>query len=375
MYSVTEEIYTLRNGRTFEIDQTNSNRYRLVALEADGTKTAYYFGVPIYNVHTRKILDLKFYKDEKGSRMIGSNADINIGESIRLENKNDFCNITMPEGYAHRNERCVAYNGAEIYPTTNGIACRAVCGEGGKFVFSLKTGKPFYHIRHNGKYFALMREKFKPFVTVSCIGAVDALGDIIAPAEIKYRKINDAEYELSVSSNAPDSHSVLFEINLQEEKLIQDTTVESKNPKSNNAFGGTAFVGNSVTFGEQWLYSRPDYSKLRDLFGHSVHRVTLYAPTFDKNKVLLSAYGLSNRFCSFGSNWNNKKPANNTLNVSSRINGYQKIDLTNMMVQAQRLMTRSEGWILKNVVKSSGFSVISTGDSFYAPQILEVKFK
>ena len=49
MNSVLSEIIRLRCGRTPVIDYHNSNRYCIVVSEDNGTKTAYCFGVPIYN--------------------------------------------------------------------------------------------------------------------------------------------------------------------------------------------------------------------------------------------------------------------------------------------------------------------------------------
>lgn len=65
MTSIFEEILKLRNGTPLVIDDKNSNRYRIVTVEPNGSKTAYYFSTPIYNHRTRKALDLKFHtKDE-----------------------------------------------------------------------------------------------------------------------------------------------------------------------------------------------------------------------------------------------------------------------------------------------------------------------
>ena len=61
MNSILGEISTLRKGAPLVIDYKNSNRYRLVAIEQNGTKTAYYFSSPIYNSRTRKAVDMKFY--------------------------------------------------------------------------------------------------------------------------------------------------------------------------------------------------------------------------------------------------------------------------------------------------------------------------
>ena len=60
MQSVLREIARLRNGTPIIIDYHNSNRYRLVVQENNGSKTAYYFstqprkeGVNGYRSHHR----------------------------------------------------------------------------------------------------------------------------------------------------------------------------------------------------------------------------------------------------------------------------------------------------------------------------------
>ena len=61
MNSILGEINILRKGAPLVIDHKNSNRYRLVAIEPNGTKTAYYFSSPIYNSRTRKSVDIIYY--------------------------------------------------------------------------------------------------------------------------------------------------------------------------------------------------------------------------------------------------------------------------------------------------------------------------
>ena len=375
MKSILGEIYKLRKKEPLVVDRSNKSRYRLVSHEENGSKTAYYFSVPIYNERDRKLLNLEFQNHGHSAALLGSNANIVLGSLLLIENCQDSCQLSMPNGYHFKDEHCVCYQGAEVFPTTNGVAIQVDLNEERLYRFRLKTGKSFYQIRSNNKYFALMSEKFKPFVTVSCIGSLYQNGELFAPAEMKYQKINDREYEVTVFSNSVYAKQILFEINLQENKLFQDTTVESKNPKQNNAFGGTAFIGNSNTFGEQWLYARPDFSILNDLLGKSIQKAYLYIPILHRNDMNLMTVGLSTRFCSFGSTWDNKKAGSQKTNLSEVNSGYHKIDVTDMITHNQRLLTAAEGWIIKSAVKNSGYSVVSTGDSFYAPQILEVIFR
>ena len=184
------------------------------------------------------------------------------------------------------------------------------------------------------------------------------------------------EKVLTISATSPFGCSVLFEANLYENKLFQDTTVESLNPTINNAFGSTAYIGNTALFGLQWLYSRPDYSRIQELMDKCINKAILHMPKYNKNNVELSAFRVAARFCSFGSNWDNKIGSGTAISDSTVVNGYQSIDLTDLIVDPRtRTITKSEGLILKPKIKDGGFSAVATGDSYYAPQILEINYR
>ncbi len=260
--------------------------------------------------------------------------------------------------------------------TLNGIAYRSVINGTQKISFDVEISQPFLSVRSNDGCFALMKEKFSPFVVFSCIGTFDMSGNLIAPAKIEYQKLTDKRYRISFMSTSPLGYSILFEANLYENKLFQDTTVESKNISANNAFGGVGFIGNTAIYGEQWLYSRLDYTRLPEIMDKRIGTVTFYMPNYNQNDVELKAFKVATRFCSFGSNWSNKISGDVAFAESNSINGYQSIDLTPLLVDKNtRTISRSEGLILKSKVRDSGFSAIATGDSYYAPQILEVNFR
>ena len=375
MNSILNEIRKIRKDDILRIDRTNKNRYRIVTYERNTLKTAYYFSVPIYSQSDRKLLDLTFHNYKGSCLLNGSNSTIYISDSVLLKNKHGSCRITLPSRYLTQTDKCVFYNGVKVFPTTNGIAIQADLNAQGQYRFLLNLEQGGYQIRGNNKYLAFMIEKFKPFVTVSCIGSIYKAEEIFAPAEIKYQKLTDREYEITIHSNNMLAKQILLEINCQETKLFQDTTVESKTPSQNNVFGGTAFIGNSSLFGEQWLYARPDFSIFSDLWGQTIQSANLYIPMLHQTSLQLMTVGLTTRFCSFGSNWNNKKASSQAAILSDHVSGYHKINIVNLIAQNQKLLTTSEGWIIKSAVKNNGFTSVSTGDSFYAPQILEVTFK
>lgn len=375
MKSILKEIEKIRESKPISIDYKNNNRYRVLVNENDCTKTAYYFSCPIYNSKTRKVVDFKFYQKDGAIYSLGSNNNITFSNSVRMENNEGYAEISLENVVSPISVSELASGNHRIHPTANGFLYKINCTNKKTITFDLEVGKPFMEVRANNKCFSLMSERFRPFITVSCIGAADDNGQIIAPAKMDYQKISDKKYRITVSSCSPIGKWNLLESNLYEAKLIQDTTVESMNPSSNNAFGSSAFIGNTSEYGEQWLYSRPDFDKLSDLNGKKILRAILHLPNHNHNNVELECFRVSARFCSFGSNWGNKISASSFISDSSAKSNYESINLTDLLTDKFGNLSRSDGLILRAKTKNNGFSVITTGDSYYAPQIFEINFK
>lgn len=376
MQSVLGEISKLRRGSPIIIDYHNRNRYRLVVQENNGTKTAYYFSTPIYSRRTRKMIDVKFQSNGGAIFLNGSNTNITVSRNVLIENAEGSCYIELSQNCNLISSQKVRCGSMVLIPTTNGVAFKCALKTNEKATFTIEVGQPFLNVRANDRCFALMKERFRPFVVFSCIGTVDTSGNVIAPAKIEYQKLTDRHYRIAIFSTSPLAQSVLFEANLYENKLFQDTTVESMNPSTNNAFGSVGFIGNSSAYGEQWLYTRLDYSRIPEIMDKRIQKAVLHMPKLNQSKVEFSAYKVSARFCSFGSNWNNKIPGETPVSDSSSQNGYQSLDFTSLLIDGRtKTITKSEGLILKPKVKGSGFSVIATGDSYLAPQIMEINFR
>lgn len=375
MNSIFEEIAILRHGAPMVIDYKNSNRYRLVIIESNGSKTAYYFSSPIYNNKTKKAVDMKFHPKGNVAYKSGSNANIQVSNNIRMENDEGSCVISLENRISHISENEVVFGNGKIYPTTNGVAIQKNTSDEKPFVFTIEISKPFLEVRANDKYFALMSEQFRPFVTISCIGTSDADGNIISPARISYQKISDRGYTITVVPCSSLEKSVLIEANLYEPKLFQDTTVESKNAKANNAFGSVGFIGITKEFGEQWLYSRPDYSKMPELHDKKILRAILHLPKLNKGENELIASKVEARFCSFGSTWDNKIAAACTIDDVRTEDRYVNLNLMPIITNKQGRIFMGEGFILKSKMKNSDFSTIATGDNYLFPQILEINYR
>lgn len=376
MDNLLDEIKKLRKDKEMVFERSNNDRYRIVCLEKDGSKTAYCFSTSIYNDKTRKLLDLKFHKNNMGTFSVGSNSEIFYSNIIKMQNHSGVCNLFMGDPIKYYSEKMLVYGNNFVYPTTNGLIYKAVCKGNQSFSFDLQVENENYFLRSNDKYFALMSERFKPFVTVSCIGVAEKNNNIISPAKITFQKLNGGRYRITIIPCSPMGTWLLFEINLYEPKLFQDTTVESKNTKTNNAFGGTAFLGNTAEYGEQWLYSRWDFSKMLDFSDKKILKAVLHLPKHNCSNTELSAYKVDARFCSFGSTWSNKISASSPTRIDSLMcEGYQNIDITTLLADKVGRIVKSEGIVIKPNIRHSGFSAVSTGDSYYAPQILEINFR
>ena len=348
----------------------------MVAREKDGSRTAYCFSTPIYNKKTRKIVDGKFQFNGENVCITGSNADIVLNDCILMENTEGSFSLKLHENPVMLSPREVRCGLNRIFPTINGIAVKCDIKNNDFNSFIAETGKAHLTVRANDRCFALMKEEFRPFVVVSCIGSLDEAGNVIAPAKLEYQKIDDKKYRISFYSTGQSARYVLFEANMYEKKLFQDTTVESMNSYTNNAFGGVGFIGNSSEYGEQWLYSRIDFSQIPEMFDRSVNKIIFRVPKLNSNSVEISGFKVLARFCSFGSNWNNKIGDGARIAESVTANGYQSLDITSLVVDFRtKKIVPSDGLILKSKIKGSGFSVIATGDSYYTPQILEINYR
>lgn len=374
MNSITEEIKKMRSDSSFNVDRTNNNRYAVVLDEDNSTKTAYFFTAPLYNNVTKKAVSMNFFNKDGDVHAVGTNAEITISDSIRLKNDESYFVMPLREKITHSSSKSIYASKDEIFPTLNGIAYKCYINGQSSIDFEFEVGKTYYEIRSNDKYVSLMRERFQPFVTISCIGCINAANEIVAPVKISYFRTNQNKYRITLYPCSLDSKWILFEINLYEEKLMLDTTVESYHPSINNAFGSIAFIGNTSEFGEQWLYSRPDFYKLNTLDGKYINKAILHIPRFNTQKTNMDSYGVFARFCSFGSNWSNKKKETNRVSSAIEHGNYWNIDFKGIVTDNNGRFKMSEGMILKPRKYEEGFAVISTGDSSYAPQILEINY-
>lgn len=372
--NAVRELRGMRETDELEINRSNVNRYRVVLHEEDGTQTAYYFSAPIYNMEDRKLVSLRFLSRNDCYTLKGTNGTVSVfGNTLYLKSAQDRICCDFAAEPLSLSGRVLIGDGIEIHPTLNGAAVKLRCGRAGTTVH-IRTEKPYYNIRANSKCFALMQEPFLPVMTLSGIGAFLEDGRLCGGVKMAFQKTDNRNFSVWLYSPSGAERYLWFEVNLYEQKLFLDTTVESGHPEENNAYGSTAFLGLTRSFGDQWLYTRPDYTILADVLGREIQSAHFYIPMYAGQNVTLSGITLPRRFCSFGSTWENKVEPGGNFDKSTANGRYHVINLTGALKNPEtHMLEQPDGWVLR--VKHGGYTAVSTGDSSFYPQILAIRFR
>ena len=376
MNKFINEIRKIRKENELSIDE-NNKRHRIVVLNEDNSKSMYCFSVPIRNIRTNSIVDLKFHNEGGFFSALGSSVSMEFNDKIRVLNKNGICEIDFGMPLVYKDEYTLGYGEeSEISLTSNGIVCTTYSKNKDGFMFKFELSNSYSLLSENNCAFSLMIEKFTPYFTVSSIGCYDERNNLIAPVEVKYFRIAEKKWGIKVVPCVENYNQFKFEINFHDEKIIQDTTVESLRPQKRNPFGGMAYIGNTEWFGTQWLYIRPELIFNHDVLSMNTERVKLYLPKLNDSFNTLKAYKTAYRFCSFGSRW--AKKIGEFLNeVNIEISeDYISLDLTDICInKTQKTVDAITGVVIKQVGDANGFVAVATGDNYYRPAILEIKNK
>lgn len=256
-----------------------------------------------------------------------------------------------------------------IQPTLNGVQ---MFGYLEFLKFDTLLNFNYQNIRKSNNCVCFMESKFKPILVFSALCSEHR--DNAQPLLIQYVEQSRRQGLLTAQAENPLCRRGTIEIDFYESKLLQDTPVSAGRPNENNAFGPVAFLGNSHCYGTQWLYCRVDPDKIPELSQNLIGQIKLFFPKIGANPIALEAYGLPNRFCSFGSNWNNKVPRLNTPEKARIHRDYICVDLTNLYVQRGQ-WNSSSGFVMIPQKNECRYQGISTGDCYSAPPILYVSYK
>ena len=122
--------------------------------------------------------------------------------------------------------------------------------------------------------------------------------------------------------------------------------------------------------------SAPDISKIPFLSSRELIKVKLYIPLLNRYASKLCIFPTVRRFCSFGSTWDTKVDASKQFISGEQKKNYAVFDLSQyVIIPGTNILNQPDGFILRTAQRGSGFAAVSTADSYYAPQILEINYR
>ena len=370
-YSILEAMF----GRKPEpVEEQYNNRYSLTVKTKDKTRKTYCFSTPIRRINTGELVSFQFKKEDNCFTYSGSNSNFIIKDNgIDIYNNDGFIQLEFNIAELHDKNGILTGEGIKIYPNLNGIRILHSAMDG-KVHIRYKYGFIEYELRNCSKALSFMREPFRPFMTVTPIGCIDSEGIIKDPAFISAKETGPktGTFDL-ISFKGNSSDSIEYEICLCERKLFLDTTVSSRFPEEKNAFGGISFLGNSEAFGCEMLYSRIDPGVLKDIKTERMKKAVLHIPKLSTGSMKMRVGTVKERFCSFGSTWNNRVEEGNKKVQLKDLKRYYSIDLSDHLFYSPfNHLLPAAGIIIGGIGKGSKQSIISTGDCCSYPQILEI---
>lgn len=367
-----ETLADLTNRTTLDVDIEQSNRYCILLNSVTG-KEAYYFCTPIYNTDTRKLVNRRFSLSDGVYRSVGSSCitEVSATHLKMFEHQRIACLEFSKNISWHLQNGTLISPDFSLIPTYNGVLIK---GKILQSCFSLTTTFSYQRIRESQSCVCLMESSFRPILVMSALYTQKA-NNGCQPLGIKFKKHTPQNGTLQFRSETSSNAQGAFEINFYEQKLIQDTPVSGKYPTENNAFGPIAFIGKSNFYGTQWLYLRLNPNKITELQNRQIRQIKLFLPQYTNSSISLDMHALSNRFCSFGSNWNNKVQSIGKTHTTHIKNGYLCIDLTNIYTNRNQFITSSGILLAPSRVGETGYQAVSTGDSYAMPPILCVTYE
>lgn len=379
--NILNEIQKIRGNKNgYEASQnlvkSNRSRYRVIAREKDMI-TVYGFSVPICYENNRELIKSEFVKEKGCFAARGSNCQIFVkGRSIALTKYGSQVMLLFDEqhNFTYGREK-LSSDKVDISLTFNGIVASIPVKAGEQVCVTLSSGNKIMSKRKNSKYFAFMRNRFEPLAYLSALFLKGEDGNYY-PIHIRSEEIDKCNYKITIESDSQISGDIMFEFNMHEDKLIQDTTVDELHPKENNAFGSMAFIGTTTMFGEQRLYNKLNFHRFNDLRIYKIDSVKLYIPKFGSVDPNIAVYKMDNRFCSFGSTWATKKDYGTQIDNVYTLEDYLVVDMTSVLCDANHYIKESNGILIKaSYDESGGGCILATGDNYWKPQIIEIKYK
>lgn len=375
MVSVLKTIQAITQKRDISRFQ-KINRYGVTA-KFDKSKHSFFFSTPIYDTQRSVLIEGRFIPKGNGYFVQGSSAEIFVSDhEINLHTATGKMRIFWKEKQEFvlcDESRLLRSAEMSIYPTFNGVLVRQAIENSVTLFFEsnlIQEGE----VKANSKFFAYMKGKYEPFLTLGAMYAENANGQRFYGLNVKVKQETSRQMRIEIKSRESNATRCAWEINAYEPKLIQDTTVESNRPTENNVFGNVTHLGRSSEYGTQYLYSRFDFTKLPAESKKNIRKVYWHIPYYAICGQAFEAAMTLKRFCSFGSRWDNKVAYEKTNIRCYRKNGFVTFDLSEYFLDTSGNLLERAGIVLRSS-QSDAFGIFATADNYFTPQIIELEYQ
>ena len=350
-------------------------RYGFSFSAKNGEERACFYTVPIMS--QTSLVKKRFVKADRSFVFRGSNANVTVLSSgILLQNTEGEFSLSWAQGQnfvLSEDARFLYSEDLTVYPTANGVCVTQDYQDALYFTLKCRS-KRKGNIRMNSKCFAYMKEKFRPYMIFNAMCAIDKEKTKFVGAELGMKQESDTKFRFRMRATDPLAVKLMWEINMYEPKPIQDTTVESRRPKENNAYGDVSFLGHTKDHGTQYLYTKFDFSRIGLASNKAIDRVLLHIPYYGPSCGGVRVFAPAGRFCSFGSNWSNKKSVNHVTVNSGQSNNCLVLDLSQYLIDQHGKIKENTGIVICPE-KDSENTVFATADNYFTPQMIEIHYK
>ena len=372
MSTALDTIYDITRKENIEA-LIPEGRYAYHLWQKDGTESKICFTTPIFHGSTPVVKCFDTYPDCFSFQGSKGRIDVRREGVVLHDSECEIRFLWEREQSFHISEDHARLTSEEmsITPTFSGVKVMQK-SQGPLYFTCIVQSKKKGHIRMNSKSFAYMRDTFAPVVTLSTMCSDGALKN--PGVNLAMKQENESKVHLRMISSDENASHACWEINLYEPKLIMDTTVESARPNENNVYGNVAFLGHTEDHGVQYLYSRFDLTKINADPLKKMERVLLHIPYYQAGEQGFRMSAPFRRFCSFGSNWENKMPFTEFGAKYEKCGSYFVFDLSKYLLNKHGRFKENTGIVLYSAAPD-GVSILSTADNYDRPQIVEIQYE
>jgi len=362
-------------GYTFSKEHFQ-NRYAITKTKKGSQElTTYFFSTPIIRTNDNEIVDLCFEEKKNYYSFRGSDSDISINEKgITFSNIRGYLRMDLDLENSFLQKNHIISGLLSISPNLNGVTIVQKIQHNNNVEVDFDWMSCDFGIKANSKALSFLHDSFSPFATISSIGCTNEEGKVLCPAKLEYERTGSNRVKIKLSPpTGIIVDSIVFEVCLRERKLFMDTTVCSRFPIENNAFGAVSYIGKTLYFGVEWLYSKIDFGVLNKCMINRIRKIQMIIPRLSNSLTDLYAESVKLRFCSLGSTWMDKQDGEGRIIKIIESGGFYCLDLSSQLINCyDEVLKPFAGIIIKSKGYSEGSTVISTGDCCSYPQVLKI---